>query len=728
MTNKTTDSKQTSLTSEEIDELVLTEYPYPIARNYRKVLDAKDWEKRTREIIKVFEYGMRAITLGILSQYLIEDLYEFSDPELNRELYKQKLSKVSLGTWVNYFFLALKAYGGKRNLFFMRELYDLYWDASHTPNQPRKGVRGPFDRLVEIRNDLVHRIEPNDESGWEKLGKEALEKLREVMKRFHFLQNYDLIRVVKPVDKEYEYERFTGQEITHYRENLKHIAHDQEKLKHKGKIQPDWFYLSRQDQTILGLHPLLIFWTNTEEENWIEGNQPEEHDVAVFEKLLTDAAEFIVTVFRKVIKEDDATLVSQLRDLINYNLEQVKMAIQRSKLSWEVVQDAIQKISSEQMESAQKKYNHKLYLQRDAVYKKFEDFMSSDKTCFVLTGKSGVGKSNFVLSLAETLASDEHITVLMYNGARLDVSSTGVVEKISQDLSNLVQLQGDALKNVFAAIDKSKDMSNRKLLVIFDAINENTDPREVLKRIDQMVGQERYLWLKVLITSRPEGWRAMKRGLPLAEDRYYKEKGSEDVSIELQEFTVKLDIFERDELQAVYSKYYWVFDLKTEYAALKAAVRNVLRDPLVLRLVADIHRGKSIPDQIQVNDIYKSYVDNLINTRRLDIKDIILLEQELMPLMLKRGFYENKLTASQIETATTRDGRPLWELIHSDDTLGSGQRVNASYMRLRDTELLDASGMGREYVIGFKYERFYEFFGGKRLYQAAGEYAGIQRG
>jgi hypothetical protein len=155
--------------------------------------------------------------------------------------------------------------------------------------------------------------------------------------------------------------------------------------------------------------------------------------------------------------------------------------------------------------------------------------------------------------------------------------------------------------------------------------------------------------------------------------------------------------------------------VRTEYSALRPAVRSALRDPLILRLVADIYRDRPIPDYIQVNDLYKYYIDNLITSKQLHHTDLILLEQELMPLMLGTGVYENKLTAAQIETARTSDGRPMWELIHSSDSLGGGQRVNDSYVRLRDTELLNESGAGMDYIINFKYERFYEFFAAHRI-------------
>ena len=340
-----------------------------------------------------------------------------------------------------------------------------------------------------------------------------------------------------------------------------------------------------------------------------------------------------------------------------------------------------------------------------------------------MTGKSGVGKSNFVLSLAGVFAENQQVGVLMYNAARLDASVSGMIQKISQDLGKSIQVQGETLVDLFAELDKSEDMTGRQLILIFDAINENTDPRGILQKIDQMVGQARYPWLKIMMTSRPEGWRAMKRGMSLAEERYYREKGSQEVSVELEEFTVKLESFEREELQSVYEKYQRFFNLQTEYSALKSGVRNALRDPLVLRLVAEVYKDKVIPDHIQVNDIYKLYIDNLLGTGRLHREDMFLLEQELMPLMLKQGFYENNLTALQVQMVRTKDGRPLWELLHNTDMISSGQRVNDSYVRLRDTELLDESGSGLDYAISFKYEQFYEFFGGRRLYQAAKEFA-----
>ncbi len=66
--------------------------------------------------------------------------------------------------------------------------------------------------------------------------------------------------------------------------------------------------------------------------------------------------------------------------------------------------------------------------------------------------------------------------------------------------------------------------------------------------------------------------------------------------MELEEFTVSLVPFQKQELPLVYAEYQIAHDLKTEYEDLDPTVRNASRNPLVLRLMAKIHRGKAIPD------------------------------------------------------------------------------------------------------------------------------------
>jgi hypothetical protein len=117
-----------------LENLILTKYPYPIAVGYRRLLDATDWELKTKSAIKLFEYGLRALALGVISEYLMRDATDVVDPALNK-LLRTKLPRATLGSWKEMFFATLKAYADKRDLFFMRELYDLYWDTSRSPHR-----------------------------------------------------------------------------------------------------------------------------------------------------------------------------------------------------------------------------------------------------------------------------------------------------------------------------------------------------------------------------------------------------------------------------------------------------------------------------------------------------------------------------------------------------------------------------------------------------------------
>ncbi len=678
----------------DLDQLVLARFPYPIAVNYRRLLAGQTWAFRTRKCIELYEYGVRMVTLSVLGQYLARDAAQVRNPELDKFLY-HKLAEATLGSWIQFLFRGLKAYGGHRDLFFMPELYDLYWDNQYEPPQPRKGVQGPFQRLVELRNDLAHGFSPDQEADWKVLGQEALKHLRTILWQFQFLAHYRLIRVIAQHGEQYEYELYRGQEITRHQAPL------------QGSLQTGWFYLTRFDNTAIALHPLFIFWNAAGESQLA---REEQREAAVYDRLLAQAVEYAATVARHMFHEHETGLVAQIRGMIE-SLGQAQ-ASKRMLLSWEALRQATRELSDQQMGAAREKYQGALYLQREEVMRKFQDFLASDKNCFVLTGKSGVGKSGFVLSLADEYATRAEICLLVYNGARLTIRES-LAHTISQDLALYLKLAGVA--DLLAELERTGQMTNRKFILAFDAINENSDGKAVLRQIDRLWDKQRYPWLKVLITSRHQAWLLLKQGLPLAEDRYYREQSSDNYRLEVPDLAIHLELFDPQELPQVYEKYRLTYALKTEYAELSASMQGILRDPLILRLVAGTYPGQPVPERIRVSHICEQYVTRLIETGRLYEKDLILLTRELVPLMLNEGQSSNLITAAQVQKATTTDGRSLWELIHSDDLLTNGHSVNESYVRLVDAEIIREEGKPPDYSIGFKYERFFDYYGGLRI-------------
>ena len=57
----------------EIQSEVLREFPLPIAANYLRILNFAGWEKKTRQVVRVFEFTVRGLALVFISQYLLWD-------------------------------------------------------------------------------------------------------------------------------------------------------------------------------------------------------------------------------------------------------------------------------------------------------------------------------------------------------------------------------------------------------------------------------------------------------------------------------------------------------------------------------------------------------------------------------------------------------------------------------------------------------------------------------
>ena len=86
----------------------------------------------------------------------------------------------------------------------------------------------------------------------------------------------------------------------------------------------------------------------------------------------------------------------------------------------------------------------------------------------------------------------------MYNGARLEVSGT-IIEMVRAGFEEAGR--GARVRNCLKTSNTAAEMQGKHLIVVFDAINENQNARQLLQKIDQMVGKEKYDWLKVVIVS-----------------------------------------------------------------------------------------------------------------------------------------------------------------------------------------------------------------------------------
>jgi len=239
----------TTVNITELENIILNEFPYPIAVRYQRMLEAKSFEIKARRGIDVYEAGLRALTLGLLGQYIQRDLETINDPKLNKEALSLITRPASLGTWQSVFFTGLKAYQGHQERFFMTQLYDFYWDTTVKPHRSQKGIQRPFQKLVELRNEISHSS-PTDSDVFQSIYKEISNHLHTILQQFLFIVNYDLIYVSQQTENGYIYDIYTGQSV----------KRSDTLLKPQKPLREEWCYLSKETGELLSVHPLIIFW------------------------------------------------------------------------------------------------------------------------------------------------------------------------------------------------------------------------------------------------------------------------------------------------------------------------------------------------------------------------------------------------------------------------------------------------------------------------------------
>jgi hypothetical protein len=676
------------MTTAEFDEFVLTCMPTFIAINYQRLLEAQDPQEQVALILHIYNLGLRTLTINLVSQYLLRDRDRVRDPYLEN-LLEQKFPHLTADAWEEMLFITLRAYQGHRDLFFMRELYDFYWDTSTYPHRRRADVKGPFDRLTQATQDLqTDRLVPQEEAGWQALATELLERLHEILQSLSFIGTYDLIHVLAQDERTYTFELHKGTQV----------VTDQRLLPQHAQLTSDWFYLRAGTEELLPLHPLLIFWNDSIEST----------DTGVFDRWIQERLKYLLATPGQIRFDE-----KRVRDFVKLIYFTIKEAVgeqeRDEKLTWVQLCDLCEKITAQHMATVRGKYHQQLYLQRETARQHVEAFLTDPKKRgFVLVGKSGVGKSNFLLALTEELhQSRDDVCVLMYDGANLPIASTTLTQIISQDFSNRGFLSRQPLQQVWWEISQIGGIDERLVVVCVDAVNENAQATELLRQLDALV-QSPWPWLKVVLSSRPETWKEIKRGVKLAEVHYYQKPGTETLDVELEPFTYseQMDPFTPQELPTVYSKYQQEFYLKTPYENLSHELREILRDPLQLRLLAKTYQRQAIPEHVKVSTLIEQYVNAV-----LPREERRFVENQLVTIMVREGHYNNVITEAELDAA----GGALYDLIYSNQQLSNGQRMNQAFLNVCDADILVLQEQGTEHRIGFKYERFYEYFTGKRI-------------
>ena len=393
----------------------------------------------------------------------------------------------------------------------------------------------------------------------------------------------------------------------------------------------------------------------------------------------------------------------------NYNTINIYSQDKQAQIfSWQEIKSACFENTSEAFESMKGKYIKELYVDRASQKELINQFIVEDKTrFFILNGRSGMGKSGLLFNIVTELNEKDSTACIVYDCSRKEITRN---HSILTPVDHLFKM-GD-VGEILEAISNARKNDHQRLVLVLDAINENKELEEIVKRLDSLGSGKRYPWIKVLISCRPHIYRRLK-DLMIGEYRipvnlfFTPQSCSRRLGIDLPEFTDK-------ELRDAYEKHQAYYKFMPEnFDELSAEVRRQLKEPLMLRLMAEIYQGcKDINERGGYTDlsIIPKYVNFLLgeNIGVVETRDAIWDGEDVLKiivpgLMIRDNTCHNVVELDSIYTAIDS----LNESVQNKEN--KKIIVRDVFLRHGILEKID------EKEVHFRYERFYDYYFGFQL-------------
>lgn len=292
--------------------------------------------------------------------------------------------------------------------------------------------------------------------------------------------------------------------------------------------------------------------------------------------------------------EDDAHYIYEaLSHLVGYNLISLKEFIEAQQLN------RMSTLLGSIADFNIKKYIPELYQAPDGLEATFQDFLSSDKPVFILTGEQGVGKTNAVCYLAQQTRG-QHIP-FFYAG---HIVNSSIFELIRNDCNWFFSPQLTATEAVKRLLGLAS--SERKLIIFIDAVDEVVSrdfPRELNELIVTLKGQPN---AKIVVSTKlftVERFLRIGGEVSDISDQVFRSGEKEE------RFSYKIDLFDKVSFQKIFAEY---CDRLQITGGPPIEILEELHRGIALKVFGTVFKGETVDLNIGFKGLFNKYLEIIL--------------------------------------------------------------------------------------------------------------------
>ncbi len=319
----------------------------------------------------------------------------------------------------------------------------------------------------------------------------------------------------------------------------------------------------------------------------------------------------------------------------------------------------------------------------------FERFLQSDRQLLAVIGDSGSGKSTLLYRIAKNESNKRFIT-LFYDVHHLQ-SAGSLTKKLAEDF----RCEQRQLETIFKHFDKILSKEKKKLLIIIDGLNESIsiDPSDFKIDIENL-GAKLPGSIKIAYSCRTIYWNSyIKVNAPISSLLYHDSK----------EFL--LHFYSESEAQLAFDVYKDLFKFRGVFNSLKDEFKEKIRDPLMLRMLAEGYQGEKLPTFAPAVKIFRNY-EKVLKIKFKGNAPLIDFIYELIAFKLEEINTHRQVSDQFVarKIRTNSNFLNLFQLAKPKDP----------FVLLEDEGILSLLDE-EETTYRFTYDRFFEYLLGKEI-------------